>query len=209
MPKARKAPQSKRTRYIALSAAGVVAVVGLYLTFREKPADTHKTTSNDAQDSAADARAVTTGDLLADSLDAGDPFDPLENIGNGSGEPLDSGFGLLLPDGAAVPALPEKAPRSVRFGVVLVSYAGAEGAPPNARSKKDARELAEKLAAEAKTDFHAAVGHGDTGSADDLGRIPRGTLERAPEYVLFTLAAGQTSDPIDTPRGFWIVKRTE
>jgi parvulin-like peptidyl-prolyl isomerase len=97
----------------------------------------------------------------------------------------------------------------VRFGVVLVEYAGSEGAATTARPKREALELAAKLAGDARSDFHGAVRRGDDGSTDDAGRIQRGILELAVEYFLFTLAVGQVSDPIDTPRGFWIVKRLE
>ena len=34
-------------------------------------------------------------------------------------------------------------------------------------------------------------------------------LELGVEYALFTLAPGQVSEPVDTPRGFWIMKRIE
>ena len=122
---------------------------------------------------------------------------------------VDGGVGFRMSDGTAVPPLPDKSPRSVRCGVVLVSYQGAQGAAPNARSKEAARELADKLAADAKTDFHGAVQRGDAGSSGDIGKIPRGILEPAPEYVLFTLAPGTVSDPVETPRGYWIVKRIE
>jgi parvulin-like peptidyl-prolyl isomerase len=44
---------------------------------------------------------------------------------------------------------------------------------------------------------------------EDAGRIPRGVLEPAAEYALFTLSPGAVSDPVETPRGFWIVKRIE
>jgi parvulin-like peptidyl-prolyl isomerase len=44
---------------------------------------------------------------------------------------------------------------------------------------------------------------------DDAGTIPRGVLEPTVEYALFTLKPGDVSDPIDTPRGFWIVRRIE
>lgn len=99
--------------------------------------------------------------------------------------------------------------RSVKVGVVLVQYAGAQGALPTARPKTAALDLARKLADEAKTDFHQAVTHGDSGSADDIGRIGRGILEPQVEGVLFTMSAGQTSEPIETPRGYWVVKRLE
>lgn len=134
--------------------------------------------------------------------------------GGGGGSGADyratgTGPGSRMPDGSPVPALSEAAPKVVRFAVVLVSYQGAQGAPPNARSKADAQALATKLAEQAKTDFHGAVAQGDPGSADDAGRIPRGVLELFPEYTLFTLPKGGVSDAVDTPRGFWIVKRTE
>ena len=50
---------------------------------------------------------------------------------------------------------------------------------------------------------------GDGGSSDDIGHIKLGVLEPAPEYVLFTLAVDAVGGPVDTPRGFWIVKRLE
>jgi parvulin-like peptidyl-prolyl isomerase len=80
---------------------------------------------------------------------------------------------------------------------------------PSTRSKADARTLSAKLLAAAEQDFHAAVQQGDTGSADDVGRVKLGILEPAPEYVLFTLGVGAVGGPVDTPRGYWIVKRLE
>jgi parvulin-like peptidyl-prolyl cis-trans isomerase-like protein len=126
---------------------------------------------------------------------------------------VDGGVGATLFDGTPVPPLPFGGPREVRFGVVLVSYAGAqpsaERARPSTRSRDAARDLAEKLSATAQQDFHAAVQQGDAGSADDVGRVKRGILEPAPEYVLFSLSKDGVGGPIDTPRGFWIVKRLE
>lgn len=116
-------------------------------------------------------------------------------------------------EGTPVPPLPASAPRQVRFGVVLVSYSGAEpeagGAKPVTRSRADAKVLAEKLAAAAPQDFHAAVAQGDPGSTDDIGTVKVGILEPAAEYVLFTLPVGGIGGPVDTPRGYWIVKRLE
>ncbi len=124
-------------------------------------------------------------------------------------EVRDGGVGFVMPDGTPVPPLPPTAPRLVRFGVVLVAYAGAEDAPRSARPKPDALELAQKLAAQAKADFHAAVRRGDEGSSDDVGTMKRGYLEPAAEYMLFTLPPSGVSDPVDTPRGYWVVKRIE
>jgi hypothetical protein len=125
----------------------------------------------------------------------------------------DGGPGYVLPDGSQVPPLPLTVARTVRFGVVLVSYAGAQpsagGGRAPTRSRAEARTLAAKLLVTAKDDFHAAVQQGDAGSADDLGTITLGLLEPAPEYVLFTLPVGGVGGPVDTPRGYWIVKRLE
>jgi hypothetical protein len=127
---------------------------------------------------------------------------------------IDAGIGGKMLDGTAVPPLPLSVPRQVRFGVILVSYAGAQpsaagGSRPATRSKSDAQALAEKLLLSAQQDFHAAVQQGDGGSSDDIGRVKLGVLEPAPEYVLFTLAVDGVGGPVDTPRGFWIVKRLE
>jgi hypothetical protein len=126
---------------------------------------------------------------------------------------MDGGAGGTMLDGSPVPAVPMDAPRSVRFGVVLVSYDGAQPSPTAnrqaPRAKADARALAMKLAETAKQDFHAAVQQGDGGSSDDIGRVKLGILEPAPEYVLFTLPIDGVGGPVDTPRGYWIVKRLE
>ena len=140
---------------------------------------------------------IDAGDLLADLPPYSGP------------ETRDGGVGNRMPDGTPVPPLPPGAPRVVVFGVVLVQYKDAEGALPTMRSKHDALDLAIKLAGDARGDFHGAVRRGDDGSSDNVGRIQRGILELAVEYFLFTLPVGQVSDPIDTPRGYWIVKRLE
>jgi len=112
-------------------------------------------------------------------------------------------------DDSALGLLPSGSPKTVRFGVILVQYRGAELAPPTARSKKEAMTLARTLAEAAGADFKAQVQRGDPGSMEDAGRIPRGVLEPAVEYTLFMLPRGNVSEPIDTPRGYWIVRRIE
>lgn len=115
-----------------------------------------------------------------------------------------------LPDGGAVPELPRSAPRSVEFGVVLVTYRGAQLAAKDARSKAEARRKAAMLLELARSDFEEAVKKGDRGSTADAGTLPRGVLEPAIEYALFTLEPGQVYDSVlDTPRGFWIIRRNE
>jgi hypothetical protein len=124
------------------------------------------------------------------------------------GEPS-TGFDTL-PDGRQVPPLPATAPTALSFGVVLFSYAGAQTAPDAARSREVAKQRAEAVIEEAKRDFKAAVKKGDRGSTADAGRIPRGVLEPAVEYLLFSLEKGAVHpEPIDTPRGFWVVRRND
>jgi parvulin-like peptidyl-prolyl isomerase len=92
--------------------------------------------------------------------------------------------------------------------VIQFAYQGAERAPQDAPSKHDALERAKALLPAAESDFKTAVSQGDAESSVDLGRIPRGVLEPHVEYAVFTLEPGEvTRDPIDTPRGFWIVRR--
>jgi hypothetical protein len=157
----------------------------------------------------------------ASSKDSG--VDPI-----GKEEKTDAGFlddplaGFLQPDGGIMFAfaettdadgpgstLPAGSPKTVRFGVILVQYRGAQAAPPGARSKDEALSLARSLAEAAKVDFRAQVAKGDPGSMEDAGKIPRGVLEPASEFALFTMSPGTTSSPIDTPRGYWIVRRIE
>jgi hypothetical protein len=123
--------------------------------------------------------------------------------------PFTEGF-ETFPDGGKVPELPNSAPQQLSFGVVQFTYQGAQFADSNARSKEQSRQKAEATLELAKQDFAAAVSKGDRGSTTDAGRIPRGVLEPPIEYVLFTLDK-RTVYPtvIDTPRGYWIVRRND
>lgn len=122
----------------------------------------------------------------------------------------DGGFGLgslgtLLDSGA----VPTSAPRTVRLGVVLVQWAGAEGAPASARAKPDALKRAQELMDQAKGDWKATVKAGDHGSSEDIGRIPRGVLDARTEVAVFSMTKDDISEPLETSKGYWIVKRIE
>jgi parvulin-like peptidyl-prolyl isomerase len=115
-----------------------------------------------------------------------------------------------FPDGGKVPELPASAPTRVGFGAVIFAYQGAQGAPRDARRKEDAKKKAIETLELAQKDFAAAVAKGDHGSTTDAGRVPRGVIEPPIEYVLFTLEKGKVHpEPIDTPRGYWVVRRNE
>jgi hypothetical protein len=115
-----------------------------------------------------------------------------------------------LPNGAKAPPLPESAPASVTFGVVQFGYDGAQFATKGSRTKEQAKQKAQGVVELAKTDFEAAVQKGDRGSRSNVGRMHRGILEPAVEYLLFTLPKNTVyTEPIDTPRGYWIIRRID
>ncbi len=157
-----------------------------------------------AADAGQDAAAVAEPGDAGTLEDAGEPAEPVAVPGT----TVDAG-GTLLITGEVPPPLDAEAPKSVVFGVILVTYRGAQGAPAGSRTREAALTLAKELAVEAKADFKAAVAKGDKGSSENLGRMNRGILEPAPEYVLFSLPKGGVSDPVDTPRGYWVVSRIE
>lgn len=113
-----------------------------------------------------------------------------------------------LPDGSAVPPLPKDAPTRVKLGVALFRYEGAQGANSGTRTKEAARKLAEKALEDSKEDFSAVVEEADPGSSSDIGWLGRNVLEPSVEYAVFALDRDEILDrPLDTPRGFWVVKR--
>jgi hypothetical protein len=183
---------------VALGAL-VVVIVGFAVVVtraqRSQPAVPVATASTSAAASAAPAPVASASTAPGATEPA--PADELAS----------EGFDTL-PDGKRVPPLPDSAPQTVTFGVIQFAYQGAQSAPPGARSKEQAKQKALAALTEAKRDFAAAVAKGDSGSAADKGRIPRGMLEPAPEYLLFTLPKGEIyPEPVDTPRGYWVIRR--
>jgi hypothetical protein len=198
-------------RWISISVGAGAVALAIGITAKSFRAPT--VSGSDATGRSGDAGTLENGPTHPQPSSLGSvarsegPADP-------SSEALRGDSGTSGPsDGIPVPSLPSSAPRQVRFGVVLVSYSGAEpelnGDHPPTRSRADAKLLAEKLVVAAATDFHAAVQQGDPGSADDVGTVKLGILEPAAEYVLFSLARDGIGGPVDTPRGYWIVKRLE
>lgn len=178
--------------------AATAGVVALALTVSldkpwvspRAPRDAGADEASSPAEAGAPAVEATASDAAAPSEDAG-------------------ALSLLTPSPMDLLNATDASTRFVRMGVVLVQFSGAQGAAPNARPKTAALELARRLADEAKADFHQAVTHGDPGSADDIGRIGRGILEGPVEGLVFSMAPGQTSEPVETPRGYWVVKRLQ
>jgi hypothetical protein len=190
---------SQRSKTIALGLLVLVAVaIALLVVRSSRPKPTPPVASASAKPAPPPAPSASVA-LPAEAA--------LEAIPDLEGAYV--GYDTLA-DGTKAPKLPDSAPQSVTFGVVVLSYAGAELAPATARTKEQAREKATAMIAEAKRDFSAAVAKGDRGSSANLGRLPRGMLEPAAEYVLFSLPKGEVaSAPVDTPRGFWILRRID
>lgn len=185
----------------AIALLGVLGVAGLGL------AAYRATQGGRVPERAPSARASSAAPS-ASSAASVEAF-PLEEAPSASPAHPFSGYDTL-PDGKKIGELPGDAPRSISFGVVLVTYKGAERAPSNARPKSEALDMAKRLATDAKGNFDEAVKKGDPGSHADAGSVPRGVLEPVLEYVLFSMKKGEVySDPIDTPRGYWIVRRNQ
>jgi hypothetical protein len=200
-------------KYLAL-VFGLIVVGAVALIVSERPHKGTPTTTEVVRDAGPSAEAGVSGDG-GPAGDAG--ASPVAAPEDGTASPEspspfgDPDAGRTLLGGGSPPPLTAEAPKSVVFGVILIQYKGAQGAPASAPPREVALERANKAAADAKTDFKAALAaYGDKAlSLENAGRMPRGMLEPAPEYVLFSLPKGGVSDPVDTPRGFWIVHRIE
>ncbi len=189
----------QRTTLVAAGLLVVLGIGGALLLGRGAGSKSHPTSAP----ASAAASASVAGPASAAPQASASAASALEEDDNETTTGWDT-----LPDGRHVPELPASAPSTVSFGVVLFTYAGAQAAPDSARTKEAAKQRAESAIEEAKRDFKAAVAKGDRGSTADAGRIPRGVLEPAVEYVLFTLEKGAVhSEPVDTPRGYWVVRR--
>lgn len=186
---------------LAAAALAAVAVLGLRPKKVPEPAPLPKPAVSvahapSATPSASASAAPSEAAANDDAAPSGDPF-------------VTEGF-ENFPDGGKVPELPASAPARVGFGAVVFAYRGAQGAPADARSKEEAKKKAAETIELAQKDFSAAVAKGDHGSTTDAGRIPRGVIEPPIEYVLFMLEKGKVHpEPLDTPRGYWVVRRNE
>lgn len=193
----------ERQRTIGLAALFliVVAIAALWTHLPHTPPAASQPAVAPATASAAVAPAPTPSAVANLEAAVETALTPEE----GSSEGFD-----LLPDGRKAPPVPDSAPQQVTFGVVVFAYQGSQFAAPGSRTKEQAKQKALAAAADAKRDFHAAVAKGDRGSTANAGRMPRGILEPAAEYVLFTLGKGEVAaEPVDTPRGYWLVRRID
>lgn len=181
-----------------VAAIGAAAVYGLRQKRIPEPTPAAK--------ASAPARSSASA---APSSSAAVPALGTEPARDGISDVVTEGF-ETFPDGGKVPELPASAPARVGFGAAIFTYQGSQGAARDARSKEEARKRAAETIELAQKDFAAAVAKGDHGSTTDAGRVPRGVLEPPLEYYLFSLEKGKVHpEPIDTPRGYWVLRRNE
>ena len=175
----------------------VAAVAGIVMASRQPAVEA----------SVASASASASAPLPPASAENPVRTDPVAPMDAGVDSANSSAFHVLA-DGGPVPALSDDAPKRVQLGVVLFQYAGAQGAPTNSRTKDDARSKARETIELAKKDFDEAVKLGDPGSLSNAGDLPRNVLEPVIEYTVFRMEPGEVHpEPLDTPRGYWIVRR--
>jgi NIMA-interacting peptidyl-prolyl cis-trans isomerase 1 len=118
---------------------------------------------------------------------------------------------------ASASAAPAAPPDAIIAQHVLVAYKGAKRAPKGVtRSKADAKARAAEALAKirAGTPFEDVVKEysDDTGSIDrmgSLGKFRRDDMDPAFSAAAFALGVGQVSDPVETPFGFHVIKRTQ
>jgi len=95
---------------------------------------------------------------------------------------------------------------------IVLTHAEVEG-PPSTRSRDDALQLAQSLAARVRagTDFAALAEQYSAGpearSGGELGTFVPGVLAPTLDAFLFGAKDGQVSEPIDLPTGFCVLQR--
>lgn len=191
---------SAQTPYILLG----ISLVGLTLILR------HESQRHTEVTSVQDTVTATENSAAAEPPQVEESPEPMQEVPAAAPAPergiVDFG---RMPDGSLVPPLPASAPQKVRIGVALFRYRGAQGASPGDRSREEALALAERATQAAQEGFRRAIAQADPGSNEDIGWVKRGVLERRVEHEVFSLpVAGISPEPIETPRGFWVVRRT-
>jgi NIMA-interacting peptidyl-prolyl cis-trans isomerase 1 len=108
-------------------------------------------------------------------------------------------------------------PESVAAQHVLIAYKGAKNAPATVkRSKEEAKKRAEEVAAKAKAgeDFTALVKEysDDAATLDRLGSVGKFKADgmvKPFSDAAFALKVDASSDPVESPFGFHVIKRNQ
>lgn len=115
-----------------------------------------------------------------------------------------------------ITAVPAEAPTRVGAAQILVTYKGATGAPPTVtRSREEAKKRAEEALQkilDQKENFEQLVAtYSDDpvsrASGGAIGNFERNVMPQAFSDAAFALPVGGISGLIETPRGFYIIRR--
>ncbi len=116
----------------------------------------------------------------------------------------------------APPSASAAAAEEVAAQHILIRFKGSKNAPKNARSKDEAKKLAESIRQEALkgTDFSELVKkHSEDEATKDglgsLGKFKRSEMTPAFSEAAFALKVGGISDLVETGFGFHIIKRNQ
>ena len=104
----------------------------------------------------------------------------------------------------------------VRASHILIPFQGAQKAPQDAKSKDEALKLSKDLVVKIKGggNFEELAKQNSScpskEKGGDLGKFGKGAMVPAFETAAFGLKVGDvTPEPVETPFGFHIIKRTE
>ncbi len=129
-----------------------------------------------------------------------------------------SALAVALAAQSAAPKPPKKPPDSIRAQEILVAYKGAQKAPRKCtRSKEEARHRADEVhtkATDGEFDFaELARQYSDDPSGQEregmMGSITRNDVLKEIADAAFALDVDQVSGVVETPFGFYVIKRTQ
>ncbi len=131
-------------------------------------------------------------------------------VGSWKAENLAKPFNDLIED---IPSGPEE----IGASHILIGFTGSQASGAPARTKDEARTLAEQILAKANLnpDGFAALADENTddpsgkGKGGDLGTFKRETMTKAFSDAAWKLEVGQISGVVETEFGFHIIKRTK
>lgn len=134
----------------------------------------------------------------------------------GISRPVETTAGYVVILREPDPTEEEEGPSQIGARHILISFEGATRAGEAvSRTRDEARELADRIAATARDDpsrwEHLHSEHSDepdSPAGGDLGLFGRGQMVRAFDRAAFRLEVEEISDPIESEFGFHIIQRT-
>lgn len=171
--------------------------------------------ARDAKDDAQNAEDLKKKEAFLKGEDAVKAFNErhqswVYQVGSWKAENLAKPFADLI---EAIPTGPEE----IGAQHILIGFTGSSASGAPARTKEEARQLADELLVKARAtpDGFAALADENTddasgkGKGGDLGTFKHATMTKPFSDAAFKLEVGQISDVVETEFGFHIIKRTK